>query len=124
MMKYLILFVILTLLIPSVGLPQKADPTIGDFKAQAEFRAVKLTWKASGELKKEMAVQVLRADTDEEGAYKELAVVQITPDKQAYVYVDKGMRTEAKYYYKLVIKETNESLGPIAARPFFSPPAT
>ena len=124
MIKYLIFFAIFTLLIPSVGLPQKADPTIGDFKAQGEFRAVKLTWKANGELKKEMAVQILRADTDEDGAYKEVAVVEITPGQQEYKYVDKSMRAEAKYYYKLVVKETNESLGPIAARPFFSHPST
>jgi hypothetical protein len=124
MIKCLIFFAVFTLLIPSVGLPQKADPTIGDFKVQAEFRAVKLTWKANGELKKEMAVQVLRADTDEDGAYKEVAVVEINPGKQEYGYVDKSMRAEAKYYYKLVVKETNESLGPIAARPFFSLPAT
>lgn len=124
MIKYSIFFAIFTLLIPSVGLPQKADPTIGDFKVQAEFRAVKLTWKANGELKNEMPVQVLRATSSEEGPYTEVAVVEIIPGKQAYEYVDKSMRTEAKYYYKLIVKETNESLGPLPARPFFSPPAT
>jgi hypothetical protein len=124
MIKYLIFFAIFTLLIPSVGLPQRAETTIGDFRVQAEFRAAKLTWKANGDLKEEIAVQVLRADTSEDGPYKEVAVVEITPGKQEYEYVDKSMRAETKYYYKLVVKETNESLGPIAARPFFSPPAT
>ena len=124
MIKYLIFLAISILLIPSAGLSQKGDPTIGDFKVQAEFRAVKLTWKANSELKKEVAIQVLRADTDEEGAYREVAVVEMTPGKQEYLYVDKSMRAEAKYYYKLLVKGTDESLGPIAARPFFSPPAT
>jgi hypothetical protein len=124
MIKYLLFFVIFMLLIPSVGLPQKGDATLGDFRVQAEFHAARLTWKANSGLKKEMAVQVLRADTSEDGPYKEIAVVEITPGKQKYEYIDKSMRTEAKYYYKLLVKETNESLGPIAARPFFSPPAT
>ena len=71
-----------------------------------------------------MSVQILRADTFEEGPYKELEVVNLVPGKSAYEYVDKSMGSESKYYYKLVIKETGESFGPIAARPFFSPPAT
>ncbi|MGA2228782.1 MAG: hypothetical protein ABSH41_30470 [Syntrophobacteraceae bacterium] len=36
----------------------------------------------------------------------------------------KKMGSESKLYYKLVIKETGESFGPISARPLFSPPAT
>jgi hypothetical protein len=124
MVKYFILFLSLILLIPSAVLSQKADPAIGDFRVQALYRAAKLTWKAEGGLKNEMAVQILRTDTSEEGPYKEVAVVKMTPGKRAYVYVDKIMGTEAKYYYKLTVKETNESLGPIATRPFFSPPAT
>ncbi|MGD0625747.1 MAG: hypothetical protein ABSB32_13645 [Thermodesulfobacteriota bacterium] len=124
MIKYLILIAIFILLIPSMALSQKAGPTIADFKVQAEFRAAKLTWQANGELKNEMAVQVLRATSSEEGPYTEVAVVEITPGKQAYQYVDKSMRTEAQYYYKLIVKETNESFGPLPSRPFFSPPAT
>jgi hypothetical protein len=124
MIKYLIFIAIFILLIPSMALSQKAGPTIVDFKVQAEFRAAKLTWKANGELKNIMAVQVLRAASFEEGPYKEVAVVEITPGKQTYEYVDKSMRAEAKYYYKLTVKETNESFGPLPSRPFFSPPAT
>jgi hypothetical protein len=103
---------------------QKADPTIIDFKVQAMYRAAKLTWKSKGNLKSGMVVQVLRADMSEEGPYKEVATINITADKTAYEYVDKSMGAEAKYYYKLAIKETDESFGPIPTRPFFSPPAT
>ena len=124
MTKHVIFLLVFILLIPSMALPQKAKPVIGDFKVQPLYRAAKLTWKAQGDLKGGMVVQILRSDTPEEGSYKEVATVNLTSDKTNYVYTDKSMGAEAKYYYKLVVKETNDSLGPIVARPFFSPPAT
>ncbi|SPJ15900.1 hypothetical protein SBDP2_620004 [Syntrophobacter sp. SbD2] len=51
-------------------------------------------------------------------------MINLVPGKNAYDYVDKSVGSESKYYYKLVIKETGESFGPIFIRPFFSPPAT
>ena len=123
MTKHIIFLLVFVLLIPSMALPQKAT-VIGDFKVQALYRAAKLTWKAKGDLKGGMVVQIMRADTSEEGPYKEVASVNLTSDKANYAYTDKITGTEAKYYYKLLVKETNESLGPIATRPFFSPPAT
>jgi hypothetical protein len=118
----LIFFV--TLLGPQVTMSQKADPTIVDFKIQALYRAAKLTWKTTDGLKDRMSVQILRAETFEEGPYLEVGVVDLSPDKNAYEYVDKSMGAESKYYYKLVIKETGEFSGPIPTRPYFSPPAT
>ncbi len=111
-------------LIPEITWTQKADPTILDFKVQALYRAAKLTWKVKDGFKGGLAVQILRADTFEEGPYKEVDSVNLTPGKSAYEYVDKTMGAEAKYYYKLLIKETDESFGPIPTRPYFSPPAT
>jgi hypothetical protein len=113
-----------TLFVPPVALSQKADPAILDFKVQPMYRAAKLSWRAKADLKNEMAVQILRADTFEDGPYKEVGVVKITPGKSSYEYIDKSMGAEAKYYYKLAIKETNETFGPLPTRPYFSPPAT
>lgn len=110
--------------VPNESWSQKADPTILDFKVQALYRAAKLTWKVKEGFKGGLAVQILRADTFEEGPYKEVDTVNLTPGKSTYEYVDKTMGAEAKYYYKLLIKETDESFGPIPTRPFFSPPAT
>jgi hypothetical protein len=128
MTKFLVYFsctlFIVTLLFPQAALTQKADPTIVDFRVQAMYRAAKLTWKARDGLKSNIAVQILRADTFEEGPYKEVETVNLTPGKSIYGYVDKTMGSEAKYYYKLSIKDTGESFGPIPTRPFFSPPAT
>ena len=119
-----ILFFFVTLLGPQVAISQKADPPILDFKVQALYRAAKLTWKTSDGLKDQMSLQVLRAETFEEGPYQEVDAISLLPGKNAYEYVDKSMGVESKYYYKLVIKETGEFFGPIPTRPYFSPPAT
>jgi hypothetical protein len=114
----------LNLIIPEAIWSQKADPTVVDFKVQALYRAAMLTWKVKDGLKSPVAVQIFRADTFEEGPYQEVETISLTPSKKTYEYVDKSMGAESKYYYKLVIKETNESFGPVPTRPFFSPPAT
>jgi hypothetical protein len=112
------------LAMPEQSWCQKAEPTITDFKVDAMYRAAKLTWKTKADVKSDTAVQILRADTFEEGPYKEVDAVKITPGKSSYEYIDKSMGSESKYYYKLLIKETDESFGPKPTRPFFSPPAT
>jgi hypothetical protein len=117
-------FLIFIMNVPNESWSQKADPTILDFRVQALYRAAKLTWKVKDGFKGGLAVQILRADTFEEGPYKEVDTVHLTPGKSTFEYVDKTMGAEAKYYYKLFIKENDESFGPIPTRPFFSPPAT
>ena len=128
MTRYAIFFPILiffvTFLGPQVAMSQKADLTILDFKVRALYRAAKLTWKTGEGLKDQMTVQILRAETFEEGPYHEVDVVNLIPGKNAYEYVDKSMGVESKYYYKLVIKETGEFFGSVPTRPYFSPPAT
>ena len=120
----LILMFLIFLMVPGGSWSQKADPTITGFKVEALYRAAKVTWKTKADLKNEISVQILRADSFEDAAYQEVGVVKIVPGKSAYEYVDKSMGSEAKYFYKLVIKDSNESFGPLPTRPFFSPPAT
>ncbi len=109
---------------PPASLAQDKGATISDFKVQPLYRAAKLSWTVKKELKADLTVQILRAETTEDSPYKEIASVKLTPGKTGYDYIDKSMGAEAKYFYKLVIKETNESFGPGPTRPFFSPPAT
>ncbi len=120
---FFLMFLIL-LSVPDGSWSQKAGSTITSFKVEALYRAAKVTFKTKGDLKNEMSVQILRADSFEDAAYQEVGVVKIAPGKTAYEYVDKSMGSEAKYFYKLVVKENNESFGPLPTRPFFSPPAT
>lgn len=104
--------------------PQKAPSAISDFKVQALYRAAKLTWKAGEGLKAPLSVKILRSDTFEDGPYKEVETVSLTPGKTMYEFVDKSMGAEAKFFYKILVKETGQTLGPLPTRPFFSPPAT
>ena len=111
-------------LFPFAVFPQKADPVIQDFKVQPLYRAAKLSWKIKDGVKGAVSVQILRADSFEDAPYKELEAVSLSPGKTSYEFVDKSMGSEAKYFYKLQIKETGETTAPISTRPFFSPPAT
>jgi len=104
-----------------------AEPTaikIVDFRVHALYRATKLTWKVKGDFKNPIPLQIMRADTFAEGPYKEVAVITLTPGKDSYEYIDKSLGAESTYHYKLVLKETRESFGPLSTRPYFSPPAT
>ena len=118
------LILILMLIVTGESPSQKADSTIADFRVEAMYRAAKLVWKTKGDLNKEIAVQILRADTFEEGPYKGVGEVKMAPGKTSYEFIDKSMGADAKYHYKLIIKDTGESIGPKTTRPFFSPPAT
>lgn len=124
MIKFLISFLTFALMILHPGIPELSSIMIIDFRVQALYRAAKLAWKVKGDLKTPFSLQIMRADTFIEGPYKEIEIITLVPGKNSYEYVDKSMGTEAKYYYKLVIKETGESFGPLPTRPYFSPPAT
>ncbi|NWF56962.1 MAG: hypothetical protein HXY45_19435 [Syntrophaceae bacterium] len=117
-------FLIGSLCFPPIVFPQKADSFIQDFKVQALYRSAKLTWKVKEGVKGGFSVQILRADSFEDAPYKEVETVNLSPGKTSYEYVDKSMGSEAKYFYKLQMKETGETTAPLPTRPFFSPPAT
>ncbi len=121
---FLLLIILIFCLAPDGSWSQKAEPTITDFKVEAMYRSAKVTWKIKRDMKNDAAVQILRADSFEDEPYQEVAVVKIIRGKSSYEYIDKSMGSESKYYYKLRIKETDESFGPKPTRPFFSPPAT
>lgn len=119
------LCLVLAILLFALAAPaQKSAPAIADFKVQALYRAAKLTWSVPAGLKDPVTVKILRAASSEEGPYQEVEIVKLTPGKSVYDYVDKSMGAESMYFYKLVVNETGESLGPVPTRPFFSPPAT
>jgi hypothetical protein len=100
------------------------DGPASDFRAQALYRAVSLTWKVRTPSPQRLTFAIVRADTFVEGPYTDVTTIESTPGKTSYEYVDKSIGTEAKYVYKLTVKETGQTLGPITARPYFSPPAT
>lgn len=98
--------------------------SISDFKAQSLYRAVALSWVVKTPFNNQVIFQLLRSDSFVEGPYEEVATVAYDQSKKAYDYLDKSLGSESKFYYKLIIKGTGETYGPVAARPYFSPPAT
>ena len=109
MTRYAVFFfalsLFITLLAPQAGLSQNTGPTIVDFSARPLYRAAKLTWKVSDNLKKRLSVQILRAETSEEGPYEEVDMITLVPGKDSYEYIDRSMGRGSRYYYKAVIKE-------------------
>ncbi|MGB9698811.1 MAG: hypothetical protein ACPL5I_05440 [Thermodesulfobacteriota bacterium] len=124
MRKVLIFFLFFIFLNPLNLIAKPSVIKIVDFRVHALYRATKLTWKIKGDLKNPVPLQIMRADTFAEGPYKEVEVITLIPGKNSYEYIDKSLGTEATYHYKLVLKETGESFGPLSTRPYFSPPAT
>ncbi len=120
---FIYLFCSLFITFPMV-LAASSATTIVDLRVQALYRAAKISWKVKGDFKNPVSLMIMRADTFREGPYKEVEIITLTPGKKNYEYIDKSMGAEANYYYKLVLKETGESFGPLPVRPYFSPPAT
>jgi hypothetical protein len=98
--------------------------SVTDFKAQSLYRAVALSWVVITPFKGEVVFELLRADSFIEGPYEVIATILYDKSKNAYDYLDKSLGSESKFYYKLIVKGTQETYGPVAARPYFSPPAT
>lgn len=124
MRKAFIFFLFFSFLNPPILIAEPSAIKIVDFRVQPLYRAAKLSWKVKGDFKNPINLQIMRADTFVEGPYQEVDVIALTPGKNSYEYVDKSMGREANYFYKLVLKESGESFGPLSTRPYFSPPAT
>ena len=120
------------MLITAIALPieiSSADShhqsaSISDFRAQSLYRAVKLNWTVKAPFDREVVFQIIRSDSFAEGPYAEVVELPYVSQELSYTYYDKSIGTESKYYYKLVVIGTGETCGPVAARPYFSPPTT
>jgi hypothetical protein len=127
MMKHLFTITGLFLVVWSAGAfadNQSGSTSIANFKAESIYRAVLLTWEVETPLKNEVSFQIIRSDSFVEGPYEEVATVAYAASQTTYEYLDRSLGSESKFYYKLVIKGAGETYGPVAARPYFSPPAT
>ncbi|NIO06411.1 MAG: hypothetical protein GTO13_23215 [Proteobacteria bacterium] len=123
MMRYLLIGIMAGLLILPAWAFADGD-SISAFKAESLYRAVALDWKVRTPFTQEVVFQILRSDSFPEGPYEEVATVPYDKRKRKYKYLDKSIGAESNYYYKLIVKGTDETHGPVQARPFFSPPAT
>lgn len=98
--------------------------TLSEFRVQARYRAVRLTWEARISEKGQLTFQVYRSMARPDGEYTLVATISGTPQVTTYEYVDKTVPVEENYFYKIKIPETKEAFGPLRARPPFSAPST
>ncbi len=98
--------------------------TISEFRAQARYRAVRLTWEARISEKGRLTFEVYRSMANPDGKYTLVTSINGTPEVTRYEYVDKTVPAEENYFYKIEIPETKEAFGPLQARPPFSTPTT
>jgi hypothetical protein len=100
------------------------EATISEFRAQARYRAVRLTWEARIPEKGQMTFEVYRSMASPDGEYTLVTSINGTPEAKRYEYIDKAIPVEENYFYKIKIPETKETFGPLQARPPFSTPTT
>ncbi len=131
MMRHLFAVIVVALLaimtlpvMATSGDKDSGGTSISDFKAQSLHRAVELKWTVKIPFKKGVTFQILRSDYFVEGPYEKIATIPYVKEDIEYTYFDKSMRSESRYYYKLVVIGGGETYGPVAARPFFSIPST
>ena len=98
--------------------------TISEFRVQARYRAVRLTWEARISEKGQLTFEVYRSMANPDGKYTLVTSINGTPEVTRYEYVDKTVPVEENYFYKIEIPETKEAFGPLQARPPFSAPST
>ncbi len=100
------------------------EATIGEFRVQARYKAVRLTWEARISEKEQLTFQIYRSMARPDGEYTKVTSIQGTPGVTKYEYIDKTPPVEENYFYKIEIPETKEAFGPLQARPPFSAPST
>jgi len=100
------------------------EATISEFRAQARYKAVRLTWEARISETEPLTFEIYRSMMRPDGEYTLVTSIKGTPEVTRYEYVDKTVPVEENYFYKIEIPETKEVFGPLRARPPFSLPST
>jgi hypothetical protein len=100
------------------------EAAISEFRALPRHKAVRLTWKARIAEEDQLTFEIHRSMVTPEGAYTLVTSIKGKPGTRTYRYVDKAIPAEENYFYKIVIQETKETIGPVQVRPPFSLPST
>ena len=120
--------VVALVLLPVTGFSQERVRVSG-FKVLDWFRAVRLTWKAEAQEGMDGLFEIYRSDK-RDGSYvlvKEIRVGDkafIDVIKKDYLFYDKKVKIGRKYYYKLILRRTDQVFGPLQGIPSGAPPGT
>jgi hypothetical protein len=122
------LAVALVSLLPAVGFSQE-KVSIYDFYVFNWLKAVKLNWKASAPERAEGIFEVYRSDK-ENGPYSLVQEIKLGDREfidvitKTYVFFDRRVEANHSYYYKLGLRGTNQTLGPLRGVAQSGPPGT
>ncbi len=98
--------------------------TITEVRVMPRHKAVRLTWKATVPEDSPMTFEIHRSMVSPDGDDVLVTTIEAEPGTKSYRYVDKSIPVEENYFYRIVIPETGEIMGPFQARPPFSLPST
>ena len=116
-----LLFVSIT---ESVAEEHAGGSVITETRVMPRHKAVRLTWKATVPEDSLMTFEIRRSMVSPDGDDVLVTTIEAKPGTKSYRYVDKTVPVEENYFYKIVIPETGETMGPFQVRPPFSLPST
>jgi hypothetical protein len=102
---------------------------ISDFEVSDWFRSVRVTWKANAPAGADGVFEIYRSD-QEAGPYILVQDIRlgnkkfIDVIKKAYVFYDKQLKVGGRYYYKLVLRGSDDVFGPAQGLASGAPPGT
>ncbi len=108
----------------AVAEERRGGSTITEVRVMPRHKAVRLTWKATVPQDNPMTFEIRRSMVSPDGEEVLVATIEAEPGAKSYGYVDKSVPVEENYFYRIVIPETQETVGPFQARPPFSLPST
>jgi len=122
------LVVALATFFPGVGFSQE-KVSIYDFYVFNWLKGVKLNWKAAAPEGAEGTFQVYRSDK-ENGPYSLLQEIKLGDREfidvitRTYVFFDRKVEPGHSYFYKLGLRGSSQSLGPLRGLARSGPPGT
>jgi hypothetical protein len=118
----------ITLSFPIISLSE-SGVVISDFEVSDWFRSVRITWEAVAPDGAEGLFEIYRSE-QEAGPYILVQEIRFGDKKfydvikKAYVFYDKQLKVGGRYFYKLVLRDTDDVFGPAQGLASGAPPGT
>ena len=102
---------------------------VSDFEVTDWFRSVRITWKAHAPADMDGVFEIYRGE-QEAGPYILVQEIRLGDKKfidvikKAYVFYDKRLKVGGRYYYKLVLRGSDDVFGPSRGLASGAPPGT
>jgi len=118
----------IALSLPIVALSE-TGVVVSEFEVSDWFRSVRVTWKVDAPAGVEGLFEIHRSE-QEAGPYILVQEIRLGDRKfydvikKAYVFYDKQLKVGGRYFYKLVLRGTDDVFGPSQGLASGAPPGT